>query len=144
MKGFTLVEILIVVVIIGLLAAIAIPNMLKAIQRSKQKATMKEMQTIAHGVEIYDVDFGKLPQTNSYSVLRYIIQDLEYVDNPPETDHWGHPYVYEVDSRGVNYSITSYGRDGQPTDCPSGFKDYNCDLVLSNGMFVRAPSPEMR
>lgn len=140
MRGFTLVEILIVVVIIGLIAAIAIPNMLTAMQRAKQKATMKEMQTIAHGVEIYDVDYSFYPQTNSYDTLRIIIRDLEYVKNPPRADHWGTPYVYQVDPTSTVYSVISYGKDKTTTTCPTGFKDFDCDLVLSNGLFVLAPA----
>ena len=143
MRGFSLVELLVVVVIIGLLAAIAIPNMINAIQRSKQRATMKDMQSLSVGVELYHVDYSFLPDTNNIQTLAQIIRSIGYIRRPPERDHWGTLYVYEVDTANLIYSITSYGRDRQPGLCPNGFKDFNCDIVISNGLFTRAPSPEM-
>jgi type II secretion system protein G len=54
--GFTLIELLIVIAIIGILAAIAIPNLLNAVQRGKQKRSMSDMRTMATAVEAYAVD----------------------------------------------------------------------------------------
>ncbi len=55
-KGFTLIELLIVVAIIGIIAAIAIPNLLNAIDRGKQKRTMADMRSVGTAIESYAVD----------------------------------------------------------------------------------------
>ena len=64
-KGFTLIELLIVVAIIGIIAAIAIPNLLNAIQRGKQKRTMADMRSIATAVEAFSVDNNRYPSGGS-------------------------------------------------------------------------------
>ena len=57
-SGFTLIELLIVIAIIGILAAIAIPNLLNAVQRGKQKRSMSDMRTLATAIESYAVDLA--------------------------------------------------------------------------------------
>ena len=55
-KGFTLIELLIVVAIIGIIAAIAIPNLLNAIDRGKQKRTMADLRSVGTAIESYSID----------------------------------------------------------------------------------------
>ena len=138
-KGFTLIELLIVVAIIGIIAAIAIPNLLNAIDRGKQKRTMADMRSIGTAVESYAVDNNVYPTLNTIVALQTIIQTGAYMKNMPLQDGWSHDLV--VDSVAAEYTIYSTGKDGTGTDCTAGQTTTFIDQIcFVGGQFLRYPS----
>ncbi len=140
-RGFSLLEILIVVTIMSAIATIAIPNLLKAIDRSRQSSTVADMRTIGNALEHYAVDHLSYPTDHGIETLR---RDLvpDYVKKLPTRDGWGHPFVFEVDRQGSSYTLRSLGKDGtaQETDLTEVTQDFAADIVLVDGVFVQKPA----
>lgn len=138
-KGFTLIELLIVVAIIGIIAAIAIPNLLNAIQRGKQKRTMADMRAVGTAVEAYAVDNNLYPSSGSSvsSITTYI--EPKYIKKVPVLDAWSFPITYVSDNQ--SYTIGSGGKDGAISGL-SGIgatTNFNNDIVFSQGQFITYP-----
>jgi general secretion pathway protein G len=133
-----LIELLIVVAIIGIIAAIAIPNLLSAINRGRQKRTMSDMRTMGTAIEAYAVDHGFYPTVDSVTALKLCI-DGPYLKSAPVRDGWRTGFVLTSDT--TAYSITSWGRDLTPGPVTPGTttSDFDCDIVYSLGVFVQWP-----
>jgi general secretion pathway protein G len=136
-KGFTLIELLIVVAIIGIIAAIAIPNLLNAIDRGKQKRTMADLRSIGTAVESYAVDNNIYPTANSVAALRPFLEPI-YIKIMPQTDGW--KGTFQVDSVATMYTVFSQGKGSTTDNCNHGTTQlFTEDICFSNGQFIKSP-----
>lgn len=139
-QGFSLLEVLIVVTIISAIATIAMPNLLKAIDRGRQSSTMADMRTIGTTLERYAVDHLSYPTSPDLEKLRSEVQP-EYVKRLPTRDGWGHLFVLEVDAEGASFELRSPGKDGevQEAELVEVTHDVSADIVMVDGVFVQRP-----
>ena len=139
-KGFTLIELLIVVAIIGIIAAIAIPNLLNAIDRGKQKRTMADLRSIGTAVETYAVDNSVYPVAATAAILKPIIENGAYMKTMPSKDGWQNDFL--VDSVTTGYTLQSPGKLGVNDGCVAGTLTtlFVNDICFQNGQFIQYPN----
>ena len=105
-RGFTLIEIMVVVVIIGVLATLVVVNVSNQTVEARKKKARSDIQTIETGLELYRMDNSDYPRT---------LAELEpkYIKRLPN-DPWKRTYVYEKPGVHGEIDIISLGADGQP------------------------------
>ena len=169
-QGFTLIELLIVVAVIGIIAAILIPNLLDALQKTKQKRTVADMRDLgtawfswltdqvsaaAAGSSRQQYDFGRLDVPVSADELfssLYVSADMFYTRSVPSRDGWARQYDFRWSGNPSStpvIGIRSLGRDG--VEGPNGSSgsyslgpfitsDYDQDIIWADGFFVTYPA----
>ncbi len=131
-SGFTLIEILIVVVIIGILAAVVLPRFAGQTDIARANAARAEMRSLMTALEMFNQRYSRYP-TNAEG-LRALVERPSGVEEWPSggfldqtsvpTDPWDNRYVYVQPGEHGPYDIISYGADGKP-----GGEGENADIV---------------
>ena len=113
--GFTLAELMVVIVIIGLLATLVVPNVVRKLVAATRTTAEANVKTLADACDSYAIENnGRYPES-----LEQLVQPDESGNTflnreTVPTDPWGNPFVYEPPSGGRKLNITSYGKDGVP------------------------------
>jgi type II secretion system protein G len=130
-KGFTLIELLIVVAIIGIIAAIAVPNLLAAIQRSKRSRTAADMRAIGTALGSYQVDNNIYPIAAAGPFVRGTTLESKYYEGS-DKDAWNLAFQYTC-TDGSSYTLESYGKNKVNAVTNS---EFDSDVVFMNGQFT--------
>jgi general secretion pathway protein G len=132
--------------VLGVIAGTAIPNLLDATDRGRQKRSLADIRSVGTAVEMYAIDNDSYPSTDGRWVpVRQIEATLApvYIRTLPTADAWGHPLTYWSD--GQRYRIASPGKDGEMSRDWSGQADpgptssFDSDIVFADGSFVSWP-----
>jgi len=116
-KAFTLLELLVVILILGLLAAFVVPNIVGAGDKAKRDLVCSQMGSIANALDMFQMDNGTLPDTEEG--LKALVSNPDpdkypaynnkgYMKRVPK-DSWGQPIIYI--KQGSKYELISYGAD---------------------------------
>ncbi len=124
--GFTLVELLVVLAILGLLVAVATPQVLKYLGRAKVDTANIEMKSLSTALDLFMIDIGRYPnQQEGLAVLVSNTDNLPTWHGPylksttVPLDPWGHPYQYRIPGQHGDYDLFTLGPDGNGSDTQS-------------------------
>jgi general secretion pathway protein G len=125
-SGFTLIEIMVVVVIIGMLATMILPRVLGRLDQSQQVAAKADINQLSTALKFYKLDHAKYPSSSDglESLLSGAKDGRGYLDGDTlPKDPWGNDYLYQYPGQHMEFDIWSLGADGQ-----AGGEDVNTDI----------------
>ena len=134
--GFTLIELMVVMIILGLLAALVVPRMFGRVGEAKQKAAYVQIELFGTALDSFRLDTGRYPTTEeglealvalSAGVDEWNGPYLKKIEIP--LDPWNNPYRYESPGKYGDYDISSYGADKT-----GGGEKENKDIVSCKGL----------
>ena len=116
-RGFTLVELLVVMVILGLLASLVLPNFFGQAEKARAKTTQVQIATLASALDAFALDVGRYPTSSEgLEALVHAPSGVEQWDGPylkkeVPKDGWGTPYEYKAPEARDDYEVISAGAD---------------------------------
>lgn len=130
-RGFTLLELLVVIVIIGLLASYVGPKYFAQIGKSEVTVAKAQIGSLEKALDTYRLDMGRYPRTEE-GLAALLVRSADnaskwngpYLQKDIPLDPWGHPYQYRNPGSRGGIDIISYGKDGQ-----SGGSGENADIT---------------
>ena len=119
-QGFTLLELLVVIVIIGLLAGYVAPRYFSQVGRSEIQVARAQIDSLEKALDQYRLDMRRYPSTEE-GLQALIAKPADaqawsgpYLKKAVPLDPWGHPYVYRTPGQKGEFDLITYGRDGKP------------------------------
>lgn len=118
--GFTLLELLVVLVVLGLLAGIVAPKYFAQLGRSEVKVAKAQIEGLSKALDIYRLEVGHYPSTEQGLQALVTAPADEprwtgpYLQKKLPLDPWGHNYSYRYPGENSEYDLLSMGKDGQP------------------------------
>ena len=140
--GFTILEVLIVLVFVAVLAGIALNTAFYAFDVSRAGRTVSDMRGITTAILKYEGDFGGLPGGGLQPISNVVAATgRNMAGTIAEEDGWGHVIYYEdvVVNGETTFRVYSYGKDGIPDGAITGnYVDFYTDIVVESGTFLQS------